>query len=636
LPDAPEGMETDVMAFLAQLQARAYSSASIDMHRWALHQFTGWSDASGMESASCFCRNDLESYQNFLYSYLSPRGNKPLAINTQIARLGCVRRFFAWMCRAGRLPANPAADLDLPRKQSRRLPKALSPDELQQILEIPELTSPFGLRDRTVLELFYATGIRRTEMTRLDMGDYDAASRTLTVRKGKGGKSRLLPVGERVAVWLDRYLADTRPLFAYLPGETALFLSGYGTRITPAYLGNWVKKLLLQCGIDKPGSCHLFRHSCATDMHRGGADIRYVQEMLGHERMETTQIYTHVHIEALREIHTRCHPHARLDETQEPQTLNSPAKEPIQVHLHGEENAASAKSPLPPTPPDDDPPGGSAHATPQSPPKGPAPSQVSNTRIKESLEESPDNQSNRAGVAYYGYRYYDPVSGRWPSRDPIEESGGLNLYSFVGNNGVFAIDILGLISPEEVWKNWLENNKHDCSKLKEKFDQFTKSASDHAEKLKEAKTPEERAKAQRFKELYERRAREIKSLLNKCKVPPVLPPVLVGICVTIGGTGTAHAPCIYHNTSYSLENYVDDESGTKCDNGTGCVRSCYYRETTTTWSDLDPARRSFASGYYKRIISCNSDCPAGPYDKTDLYDGVIVIEITEDEVVGIF
>jgi integrase/recombinase XerD len=269
LPDAPEGMETDVMAFLAQLQARAYSSASIDMHRWALHQFTGWADTFGMESASCFCRNDLEEYQNFLYDYLSPRGNKPLAINTQIARLGCVRRFFAWMCRAGRLPANPAADLDLPRKQSRRLPKALSPDELQQILAIPELTSPFGLRDRTVLELFYATGIRRTEMTRLDMGDYDAASRTLTVRKGKGGKSRLLPVGERVAVWLDRYLADTRPLFAYIPGETALFLSGYGTRITPAYLGNWVKKLLLQCGIDKPGSCHLFRHSCATDMHRG-------------------------------------------------------------------------------------------------------------------------------------------------------------------------------------------------------------------------------------------------------------------------------------------------------------------------------------------------------------------------------
>jgi integrase/recombinase XerD len=90
------------------------------------------------------------------------------------------------------------------------------------------------------------------------------------------------------------------------------FLSGYGTRITPAYLGNWIKKLLLRCGMHKTGSCHLFRHTCATDMHRGGADIRYVQEMLGHARMETTQIYTHVHIEALREIHRRCHPHGKM------------------------------------------------------------------------------------------------------------------------------------------------------------------------------------------------------------------------------------------------------------------------------------------------------------------------------------
>jgi integrase/recombinase XerD len=168
-----------------------------------------------------------------------------------------------------------------------------------------------------MLELFYATGIRRTEMTNLDHGDYEPATGTLVVRQGKGGKSRMLPVGERAAAWLDRYLAESRPLFDHLPNETSLFLSGYGTRISPAYLGNWIKKLLKRCGIDKTGSCHLFRHSCATDMHRGGADIRYVQEMLGHERMETTKIYTHVHIDALREVHASCHPHGRLDETQD-------------------------------------------------------------------------------------------------------------------------------------------------------------------------------------------------------------------------------------------------------------------------------------------------------------------------------
>jgi integrase/recombinase XerD len=128
---------------------------------------------------------------------------------------------------------------------------------------------------------FYATGIRRTEMTNLDHGDYDPTARTLLIRHGKGGKSRLLPVGGRAAAWLDRFLANSRPLFHHLPNETAMFLSGYGTRITPAYLGTRVAGQMKQAGVTIKGSCHLFRHSCATAMHAGGADIRYVQEWSG-------------------------------------------------------------------------------------------------------------------------------------------------------------------------------------------------------------------------------------------------------------------------------------------------------------------------------------------------------------------
>jgi integrase/recombinase XerD len=296
---ARHGIAAHADAFLENLTARAYSKASIEAHRWALRQFTTWAFQRGSNEPKHFVRADLEAYQLFLHRYRSLRGDKPLVVNTQLARLGCIRRFFAWLCRSGTIPANPAADLDLPRKQSRHLPKALNADEITRLLAIPNPADPFGLRDRTMLELFYATGIRRSEMTHLDHGDYEAATRTLVVRQGKGGKSRMLPVGERAAAWMDRYLSECRPLFAYLPNETALFLSGYGTRITSAYLGNWIKKLLKSCDIDKPGSCHLWRHTCATDMHRGGADIRYVQAMLGHERMETTQIYTHVHIEAL-------------------------------------------------------------------------------------------------------------------------------------------------------------------------------------------------------------------------------------------------------------------------------------------------------------------------------------------------
>jgi integrase/recombinase XerD len=316
-----------------------------------------------------------------------------------------------------------------------------------------------------MLELFYATGIRRTEMTRLDLGDYDAAARTLLVRKGKNGKSRLLPVGERAAAWLDRFLAESRPRFDHLPYETALFLSGYGERFSPAYLGNWVKKLLRRCGIDKPGACHLWRHSCATDMHRGGADIRYVQEMLGHERIETTQIYTHVHIDALREVHSRCHPHGQLRPDQDmngriaipvdrdPEFASPAAGDPLLaatmiaacVPLAPGPAHAAAESwmPFPEDPPEDLPPAGSAPKTSPPPPR-PRRHWKSAKSPSFSGLDSGRREANGAGVTDYLYRDYDPVTGRWPSRDPIEERGGMNLYGFVRNRTINNWDNLGL------------------------------------------------------------------------------------------------------------------------------------------------------------------------------------------------
>ena len=468
------GLAAPAAAFLETLAARHYSRPSIDAHHWALRQFTAWTDSRGTPDPSTYTRADIEEYQLFLHRYLSPRGGRPLAINTQLARLGCVRRFFAWLCRSGTIPANPAADLDLPRKQARLLPKFLSEKEIQALLAVPNTADPFGLRDRAILELFYATGIRRTEMANLDHGDYDPGTGTLLVRKGKGGKSRMLPVGERAAAWLARYLAESRPLFHHLPQESALFLSGYGTRFSPAYLGNWIKKLMKHCGIDKPGSCHLWRHSCATDMHRGGADIRYVQEMLGHARMETTQIYTHVHIDALREVHARCHPHGKLGPDRDmygsltpPENIEgdftSPAPSDPLTAL-SDMNAVATPTHLPAcavaepwrSHPDNPPEGdSSAGSSPKMPTPPPSPATSSNPP-NSLLINAPNNEtipSETARVADYGYRYYDPVTGRWPSRDPIEEMGGMNLYGFVGNNGVNWWDLLGHQYPGRyVWR----------------------------------------------------------------------------------------------------------------------------------------------------------------------------------------
>ena len=441
-----------------------------------IHLKASWAASRGAPDPSSYKRADLEDYQLFLHRYRSPRGGHPLAINTQIARIGCLRRFFAWLCRAGVITANPAADLDLPRKQARLLPKSLSAEEIRLLLAVPDATDPFGLRDRAILELFYATGIRRTELANLDLGDFDPCDQTLHIRRGKGGKSRMLPVGQRAATWLGSYLGDSRPRFDHLPGETAMFLSGYGTRITPVYLGNWIKKLMRRCGIDKPGACHLFRHSCATDMHRGGADIRYVQEMLGHARLETTQIYTHVHIDALRAVHARTHPHGTADiggssdfggeiagisdnegdfaSNSYIGSLFTPPSMSALAHPSPPTAAvtvARGQSGCPKPPGEEPPPENALPRTPNSP-KDPAGGNSHNPLMSSELNER-ESLFNSASLVYYGYRYYDPMTGRWPSRDPIEEDGGMNLYGFVGNDSLNSVDLLGLYdldcSPDE-------------------------------------------------------------------------------------------------------------------------------------------------------------------------------------------
>jgi len=199
------------------------------------------------------------------------------------------------------LLANPATDLDLPRKEQRRLPKGLSKDVLAHLMNVPDVRDPLGIRDRAMLETLYATGARRSELTNLDLSDLDPSCQTLLIRKGKGDKDRLLPIGKTALHWLQEHLESTRPKLLLEVGAQALFLSGYGERFSPGSFGNWVAKTIKTAGITKPGSCHLLRHSCATHMHENGADIRVIQQLLlGHARLDTTSIYTAVAITRLK------------------------------------------------------------------------------------------------------------------------------------------------------------------------------------------------------------------------------------------------------------------------------------------------------------------------------------------------
>lgn len=315
--ETPDGFDRSDPGTLASLidewnrwlKTRNYAENTLESHRWALRGFLSWAEERDLRRPEQITRPILENYQRWLAAYRKPDG-KPLGYTTQRSRLGALQRYFAWLCKQNKLDANPAADLDLPRKPPHLLPKAPNLDEIKAILSVPDVRDPLGIRDRAVLELFYSTGMRRTELVRLDIEDLDLQRGVALIRKGKGGKSRVVPLGQKALHWLDQYLNRTRPLLEVSASERALFLTGYGGRFNPNALGNIVTRIIREADITHEGSCHLFRHACATHMLENGADVRVIQQLLGHSRLDTTQIYTDVSIKLLREVHARTHPSA--------------------------------------------------------------------------------------------------------------------------------------------------------------------------------------------------------------------------------------------------------------------------------------------------------------------------------------
>ena len=209
------------------------------------------------------------------------------------------RPFFKWLAKHNVLPSNPASELELPRLE-RRLPRAvLSIAEAERVLAVPDVDDPLGLRDRAILETLYSTGMRRKELAGLRLYDFDPERGTMLIRLGKGHKDRMVPVGQRAIRWIDVYLCDARPKLVTPPDEGALFVSHTGEAMIPNRLTELVRDHVNASGVNKKGSCHLFRHTMATLMLEGGADIRFIQEMLGRAELSTTQLYTQGEAELL-------------------------------------------------------------------------------------------------------------------------------------------------------------------------------------------------------------------------------------------------------------------------------------------------------------------------------------------------
>ncbi len=297
--------------YVQYLRERNYSARTAHDRATHLRRFVVWCETRGVLYPHEVTRPMLEGYQRSLFYHRRPDGT-PLTFRSQAQRLVCVRNLFKWLVRRGVLVANPASELELPR-----LPKViphvvLTRHEVEAILRLPDVNDPVGLRDRAMLEVLYATAIRRAELVALKVYDVDVQRGTLLVREGKGKKDRMVPLGERAGLWVEKYVHEGRPELLHGHDEGVLFLSNHGESISLMRASQIVRDWVRAAELGKTGACHLFRHTAATLMLENGADIRFIQALLGHAKLETTSVYTQVSIHKLKELHARTHPGAQL------------------------------------------------------------------------------------------------------------------------------------------------------------------------------------------------------------------------------------------------------------------------------------------------------------------------------------
>lgn len=297
--------------YLEWLRVHHYSERMVVNRDKSLGFFIEWCEARSVLRPVEVTKPIIERYQRHLFYVRKPDG-KPLSVRGQEWRLVPVRMYFKWLAQQNVLLWNPASEIVLPRKV-RRLPKhVLSVSEVEQVLTQPDIEDVFGLRDRALLETLYATGMRRKELVGLGLNDIDHDRKVVMIREGKGGRDRFVPIGERALRWVSKYIHEARPELVMSPDEGVLFLTRFGEAFRPAPLTHLVRQYVERAELGKTGACHLFRHTCATLMLEGGADIRYIQELLGHVLLSTTQIYTQVSIRRLCEVYAMTHPAAHL------------------------------------------------------------------------------------------------------------------------------------------------------------------------------------------------------------------------------------------------------------------------------------------------------------------------------------
>lgn len=311
-PSDAEGMFACMQRYLEHLGVKGYTPMGIYNVERYVRAFILWCKPRALIHSSQVTKADIESYQRYLFRHRKKDG-EPLSIFSQRSALVPLRGFFRWLARERCISRDPAVDIELPRAKHVLPSQVLTATEAERVLRQPDTRHPTGLRDRAMLEVLYSTGLRRMEVANLGVSDIDAERGLIFVSQGKWRKDRWVPVSERALRWVQRYVKEVRSVTATPCGEDTLFLTRNGMPFNESWLSTTVSNHIRKARLGKYGSCHLFRHTMATLMLENGADIRFIQAMLGHADLKSTQIYAHVSIGRLKAVHSVTHPGCRHD-----------------------------------------------------------------------------------------------------------------------------------------------------------------------------------------------------------------------------------------------------------------------------------------------------------------------------------
>lgn len=296
-------MDDFIIEYLHHLRIEeGLAQNTIQSYKRDLKKYVNFLSERGIHSFESISKKDILQYLQYL-------DDESLAASSVSRMISALRKFHTYLHLEGIASLNPMEEIKLPKKKQ-SLPKSLSMQEVDRLLLTPDVKSILGLRDRAILEVLYATGLRVSELTGLKLSDLHLEMGFIQTI-GKGNKERIVPLGEEAAFWIEEYLADSRPALSKGRKDSPfLFLNFHGKGFTRQGIWKNMKKMVREAGIHKDVSPHVLRHSFATHILENGADLRIVQELLGHADISTTQIYTHITKERLVQSYQKHHPRA--------------------------------------------------------------------------------------------------------------------------------------------------------------------------------------------------------------------------------------------------------------------------------------------------------------------------------------